>query len=60
MLVFYSVLLRLPKPLQRTATGLELSRTEQENGSTRNAENRVNKRYLPTGQNGIGAVVAHS
>jgi hypothetical protein len=31
-----------------TATGLELSRTEQENGSSRMVENTVNKRNSPT------------
>ncbi len=44
----------------RTATGPEESRTEQENRSARIGENPVNKRYLATGQDSIETVGAHS
>ena len=44
----------------RTATGLELSRTEEENGKRRSAENRIKRQDLLTRQDAIGTVAAHS
>ena len=43
-----------------TATGLELSRTEEENGKRRSAENRIKRQDLLTRQDAIGTVAAHS
>jgi hypothetical protein len=43
----------------RTATGLELGRTEEENGKRRSAENRIKRQDLLTRQDAIGTLAAH-